>query len=323
VDAGPAPMPGPATPVRALVAGRELAARLVGDFRHVCAATGFAVLAVFARAGGFVNDRRPAVGASVPVSGLSVLAGRRFWYPRDLLLGGGDRHDEQRLRACKWSDVGLTVRGVCADTVAQIAGAGGKDHHQMRTYAIPVLAFGGRGGFRVVEVGASLPHEHVGDADAPMAGDFASVNSRIHCIVVGSSHIGAGQGASGGLSMHVQSGEPSRSTVTKSWSTTVAVAAMWGGAARRASAIFSSVVIVLWPLMVFSVQGCVPVATGCAGRAIEWVRWCRVVGASSDEHRGASAMCLNVIELDSSARVEHYDAANLAAFQPAMGFCGL
>jgi hypothetical protein len=58
----------------------------------------------------------------------------------------------------------------------------------------------------------------------------------------GSRHIGAGQGLPGAVATQVQSGDPSRRTVVISQSTTVAESATYAGAARSASAIFSSLV---------------------------------------------------------------------------------
>jgi|ERR1700724_1344508 len=75
-----------------------------------------------------------------------------------------------------------------------------------------------------------------------IVGAFPSETSLNHCIVVGSPHIGAGQGLPGGVGTQVHSDVPFLRTVVMSQSTTVALSAMYSGAARSASAIFSSVV---------------------------------------------------------------------------------
>src|SRR5258708_23244060 len=75
-----------------------------------------------------------------------------------------------------------------------------------------------------------------------MLGVLPCVTSSNHCIVVGSPHIGLGQGTPGALGTHLHSDVPGLRTACRSRSTTVAVLEMNGGAARSASAIFSSVV---------------------------------------------------------------------------------
>ena len=87
-----------------------------------------------------------------------------------------------------------------------------------------------------------------------IVGDFPWETSLNHCIVVGSPHIGAGQGAPGGVGTQVHSDVPFLRTVTISQSRTVAESAMYSGAARSASAIFSSVVGSLLSVMVTELQ---------------------------------------------------------------------
>src|ERR1700757_1777067 len=60
--------------------------------------------------------------------------------------------------------------------------------------------------------------------------------------MVGAPHIGAGWDLPGGVGTQIQSVDPPRRTVVISQSTTVADSAMKAGAARSASAIFSSLV---------------------------------------------------------------------------------
>src|SRR5258708_3373743 len=72
--------------------------------------------------------------------------------------------------------------------------------------------------------------------------------------MVGSPHIGADWGLPGGVGTQIQSGDPSRRTVVISQSTTVAESAIWVGAARSASAIFSSLVGSLLSAMMTALQ---------------------------------------------------------------------
>jgi hypothetical protein len=71
-----------------------------------------------------------------------------------------------------------------------------------------------------------------------IVGDFPWETSINHCIVVGSPHIGPGQGLPGGVGTQVHSDVPSLRTVVISQSTTVAESAMYSGAARSASQSF-------------------------------------------------------------------------------------
>src|SRR3981081_1746184 len=87
-----------------------------------------------------------------------------------------------------------------------------------------------------------------------IVGVFPSETSLNHCIVVGSPHIGAVQGLPGGVGTQVHSDVPFLRTVVMSQSTTVAESAMYSGAARSASAIFSSVVGSLLSAMVTELQ---------------------------------------------------------------------
>jgi len=87
-----------------------------------------------------------------------------------------------------------------------------------------------------------------------IVGDFPWETSMNHCIVVGSPHIGAGQGAPRGVGTQVHSDVPFLRTVTISQSTSVAESAMYSGAARSASAIFSCVVGSLLSVMVTELQ---------------------------------------------------------------------
>jgi hypothetical protein len=87
-----------------------------------------------------------------------------------------------------------------------------------------------------------------------IVGVFPSETSLNHCIVVGSPHIGAVQGLPGGVGTQVHSDVPFLRTVVMSQSTTVAESAMYSGAARSASAIFSSVVNSLLSAMVTELQ---------------------------------------------------------------------